>query len=76
MGKDDVSAIMGNALGLLERITEHVSSATQSLPSELTAFSFAKRTTMKRLILLPKRPYLSSTSSMTQLPIGTLKNVS
>ena len=75
MGKDDVSAIMGNALGLLERITEHVSVATQSLLSELTAFSFAKRTTMKRLTLLPKRPYLSSTSSMTRPRIGTLKNV-
>jgi hypothetical protein len=58
MAKEDVSAIMGNALGLLERITEHVRFPTPSLLSELTAISFAKRTTMKRLILLPKRPYL------------------
>jgi hypothetical protein len=58
MRKEDVSAVMGNALGLLERITEHVSFPTPSLLSKLTAFSFAKRTTMKRLILSPKRPYL------------------
>jgi hypothetical protein len=32
MGKEDVSAVMGDALGLLERITEHVSVPT---PSEL-----------------------------------------
>lgn len=31
MGKEDVSAIMGNALGLLERVTEHVSVPRPSL---------------------------------------------
>jgi hypothetical protein len=32
MGKEDVSAIMGNALGLLERVTEHVSGPRSSSP--------------------------------------------